>query len=318
MISIRYVRKYFAVLRRKRLYYILDEKGHGRNYMKTEVKKEAKRILVICLAALLMAANIKTFVRTGGLYPGGATGVTILIQRIGEMFFHVTIPYTVVNLILNAIPVYIGFRYIGKKFTMYSCLMIVLTSVLTDLIPGTAITYDTLLISIFGGMINGLVISICLMMNATTGGTDFIAIYLSDKKGVDSFNIVLGLNAVILIAAGILFGWDKALYSIIFQYASTQVLHVLYKKYQQKTLFVVTNHPQEVSDAISEECNHGATILEGEGSYGHCERYVVYSVVSSAESEKVIKAVRETDPQAFINAIRTEQVSGRFYQKPAE
>ena len=57
--------------------------------------------------------------------------------------------------------------------------------------------------------------------------------------------------------------------------------------------------------------NHGATILEGEGSYEHCERYVVYSVVSSAESEKVIKAVRETDPQAFINAIRTEQVSGK-------
>lgn len=55
--------------------------------MRTEVKKEAKRILVICLAALLMAANIKTFVRTGGLYPGGATGLTILIQRVGEMFF---------------------------------------------------------------------------------------------------------------------------------------------------------------------------------------------------------------------------------------
>ena len=86
-------------MRIKILYYILDEKGHGRNYMRTEVKKEAKRILVICLAALLMAANIKTFVRTGGLYPGGATGLTILIQRVGEMFFHVTIPYTVVNLI---------------------------------------------------------------------------------------------------------------------------------------------------------------------------------------------------------------------------
>ena len=234
------------------------------------------------------------------------------------MFLHVAIPYTLVNVILNAVPVYIGFRFIGKKFTLYSCLMIFLTGFFTDIIPGWTITYDTLLISIFGGMINGLVISICLMMNATTGGTDFIAIYLSDKKGVDSFNIVLGLNAVILVAAGILFGWDKALYSIIFQYASTQVLHVLYKKYQQKTLFVVTNHLQEISNAIAEVSNHGATILEGEGSYEHCERYVVYSVVSSAESEKVIKAVRETDPQAFINAIRTEQVSGRFYQKPAE
>ena len=218
--------------------------------MRTEVKKEAKRILVICLAALLMAANIKTFVRTGGLYPGGATGLTILIQRVGEMFFHVTIPYTVVNLILNAIPVYIGFRYIGKKFTMYSCLMIVLTSVLTDLIPGTAITYDTLLISIFGGMLNGLAISMCLAVDATSGGTDFIAIYFSEKKGVDSFNAVLLLNVVILTLAGILFGFDKALYSIIFQYASTQVLHVLYKKYQQQTLFIVTGRPREVCEAI--------------------------------------------------------------------
>lgn len=139
-----------------------------------------------------MAVNIKSFVRTGGLYPGGATGLALLIQRAAEIFFHVTIPYTMINIALNAIPVYIGFRFIGKKFTLYSCLMIVLTSVLTDIIPEYVITYDTLLISIFWGMINGFVISLCLIMNATTGRTDFIAIYLSEKTEVDSFNIVLG------------------------------------------------------------------------------------------------------------------------------
>ena len=286
--------------------------------MKFNAKEDGKRIFIICLASLLMAVNIKSFVRTGGLYPGGATGLTILIQRVAQLFLNVELPYSVVNLLLNAVPVYIGFRFIGKKFTLYSCLMIVLTSVLTDIVPGYTITYDILLISIFGGMINGLVISVCLLVTATTGGTDFIAIFLSEKKGVDSFNIILALNVVILAAAGILFGWDKALYSIIFQYASTQVLHTLYKKYQQNTLFVVTNKPQEVSEAIARECNHGATILEGEGSYEHCERHVVYSVVSSAESKRVIHAVKETDPQAFINVIRTEQLSGRFYQKPTE
>lgn len=87
-------------------------------------------------------------------------------------------------MILNAIPVYIGFRFIGKKFTLYSCLMIFLTGIFTDLIPGYAITYDTLLISIFGGMINGAVVSLCLVMGATTGGTDFIAIFLSERKGM--------------------------------------------------------------------------------------------------------------------------------------
>lgn len=286
--------------------------------MKFNFKEDAKRILVICIASLLMAANIKTFVRTGGLYPGGATGLTILIQRTAELLFQVTLPYTVVNLLLNAIPIYIGFRFIGKKFTLYSCLMILLTGIFTDLIPEHVITYDTLLISIFGGMINGVVMSLCLLMGATTGGTDFIAIFFSEKKGMDAFNMILLLNIGILVAAGALFGWDKALYSIIFQYASTQTLHTLYKKYQQQTLFIVTDHPSEICAAISEISNHGATVLTGMGSYAQCQHHVVYSVVSSAESKRVIQVIREADPGAFVNAIRTEQLSGRFYSKPNE
>ena len=286
--------------------------------MKFEPKEDIKRIIVVCIAAVIMALNIKSFVRTGGLYPGGATGLALLIQRAGDMFFHVEIPYTVVNVALNAVPVYIGFRYIGKKFTLYSCLMIVLTSVLTDILPGYVITYDTLLISIFGGLINGFVISLCLHMNATTGGTDFIAIFLSEKKGIDSWNMVLGLNVLILAAAGVLFGWDKALYSIIFQYTSTQVLHMLYKKYQQETLLAVTNKAEEVYEAICATTNHGATIIEGQGAYEDRERKIVYSVVSSAESKKVIQAIKQADPHTFINIMKTEQVSGKFYQKPNE
>ena len=232
--------------------------------MKFDLKKDLKRLLVVCLASVLMALNIKSFVRTGGLYPGGATGLSLLIQRGAQMYLGLALPYTVINVILNAIPIYIGFRFIGKKFTLYSCLCIVLTSVLTDLIPGIAITSDVLLISIFGGIINGFAISLCLLTGSTTGGTDFISIYLSEKKGMDAFNIILGLNAVILVAAGFMFGWDKALYSILFQFASTQVLHTLYKKYQQETFFIVTNHGEQVYQAISKATNHGATILDGE------------------------------------------------------
>lgn len=286
--------------------------------MKMNWKEDVRRFVIVCLAAMIMALNIKTFVRTGGLFPGGATGLTILIQRSARMFFRIEVPYTLVNVILNAIPVYIGFRFIGKKFTGYSCLMILLSGILTDLLPGYSITSDTLLISIFGGIINGSVMSLCLFGNATTGGTDFIAIFLSERKGMDAWNLVLGLNVLILAVAGLLFGWDKALYSIIYQYASTQVLHTLYKKYQQQTLFIVTDHPRAVCDAISQVSHHGATILTGEGSYELEERNMVYSVVSSAESKHVIKAVREVDEHAFINAIKTSQLSGRFYQKPED
>ena len=286
--------------------------------MTFDLKKDGKRIIVICIASVIMAINTKTFVRTGGLYPGGVMGLSILIQAIFENFLHITIPYTIVNLLLNMLPIYIGFRFIGKKFTLYSCLMIVLNSILTDIIPAYIITYDTLLISIFGGIISGVAISMCLMMNATTGGTDFLAIYLSEKKGVESWNLILGINAVIISLAGLLFGWDKALYSIIYQFASTQVLHMLYKRYQKQTLFIVTNKPKDVCQAIYDASGHGATILTGEGSFEHCERDVVYSVVSREENKVVMRAVKEADTSAFVNAIRTEELFGRFYQRPTE
>ena len=286
--------------------------------MTFDLKKDGKRIIVICIASVIMAINTKTFVRTGGLYPGGVMGLTILIQAIFENFLHITIPYTIVNLLLNMLPIYIGFRFIGKKFTLYSCLMIVLNSILTDIIPAYIITYDTLLISIFGGIISGVAISMCLMMNATTGGTDFLAIYLSEKKGVESWNLIFGINAVIISLAGLLFGWDKALYSIIYQFASTQVLHMLYKRYQKQTLFIVTNKPKDVCQAIYDASGHGATILTGEGSFEHCERDVVYSVVSREENKVVMRAVKEADTSAFVNAIRTEELFGRFYQRPTE
>ena len=264
----------------------------------------------------LMALNIKSFVRTGGLYPGGATGLALLIQRAADMFLHITIPYTIVNILLNAIPVYIGFRFIGKKFTMYSCLMIVVSGILTDIVPSFPMTQDILLISIFGGLINALAISLCLFANATSGGTDFIAIFLSEKYGIDSWNYIFAGNVVILGIAGALFGWDKALYSIIFQYTSTQVLHILYKRYQKQTLIIVTKRPEDVYEAIAEITHHDATLIKGEGCYSKQECDVLYSVVGRDEVNMVVNTVRKTDPQAFVNMIRTENLAGRFYQRP--
>ena len=284
------------------------------NKMRKSIKKQFIILITVIISAFLMALNTKTFVNTGGLYPGGVTGLTILIQRIFKLLLDITLPFSVVNIFLNSIPVYIGFRFIGKRFTLYSCLMIILNSIFTDLIPSYILTEDILLISIFGGIINGLAIGICLNAGATSGGTDFISIFLSEKRGIDSFNIILGFNAVIICVAGFIFGWEKTLYSIIFQYASTTVLHLLYKKFQQSTFFIVTTKPREICIAIYEVSKHGATILEGEGSYEHCERNVVYSIVSSAQAKKVIHAIKDIDPDAFINEIKTQKLLGRFYQ----
>ncbi|WP_044912988.1 YitT family protein [Butyrivibrio sp. WCE2006] len=286
--------------------------------MKLDLRRGSIRLVVVLLAAFLMALNIQTFVNAGGLYPGGAQGLTIIIQRIALKFFDIRIPYTPINIILNIIPIYIGFRYIGKKFTLYSMIMVVFNGFFVDLIPSHVITHDPLLISVFGGIIAGVSLSICLKVDATSGGTDFISIFLSQRKGIDAFPIILAGNCIILTVAGILFGWDKALYSIIFQYVSTQVLHIMYRTYQQQTLFIITDKPAEVCEIIYRISNHGATLMHGEGSFEHNNKMVVYSVVSASDIRKLIPAIKEVDDGAFINSIRTDRVQGNFYLKPRD
>lgn len=278
-------------------------------------KLEVKRFGFGIIAAIIFAVNMKTFVKAGGLFPGGFAGVALLIQGIGEQFMGISIPYTAVNLLLNVIPILIGFKFIGKKFTISSCIFIFLTSVLTDLIPQQAITYDTLLISIFGGLINGLSMSLCLIGNTSTGGTDFIAIYFSEKKGRDIWNVVLAANACVLVIAGMLFGWDAALYSIIFQFTSTQVVQMLHKRYKKNTLFIVTSKPDEVYENIRHLTRHSATRFEGKGCYSGSPLTLLYAVVSQEEAKTLVKAVHEIDKMAFVNIIKTDFINGRFYQK---
>lgn len=284
--------------------------------MKKGVARDIRRLIMIVMASCILAANLKSFVRMGGLIPGGFTGVTILIQEISVMLWNIEPPFSVINIVLNLIPIIIGFKFIGKKFTGYTMVMIVLTGILTDLIPAYTVTTDILLVAVFGGLINALAVCICLFAGGTTGGTDIISIFFSEKYGVDSWNAIFMGNVVILLVAGYLFGWDKALYSIIFQFTSTQVIQTVYRRYQKQTLLIVTKKPDEVYEHIRNITNHDATLIKGVGCYEKKECDILYSVVGRDEVRKVLKEVHETDPKAFVNMIRTEGISGHFYQKP--
>ena len=280
-----------------------------------DIKKEAKRVVFGLAGAIIMAVNIKTFVRAGGLYPGGFNGVTLLIQTVFQRFLGIALPFTLVNLLLNAVPTIVCFKAIGKKFTVSSAMIIVLTSILTDIIPSQPITQDILLIAVFGGLLNGFAVSLCLMGGTSGGGTDFIAIYFAEKKNKDVWNFILLGNGCVLVIAGILFGWDKALYSIIFQFTSTQIIHMLHTAYKKETLFIVTDCPDAVYQEIYEVTNHSATEFAATGCYSYEGRKMLYSVVSSAEAKVLVTRVRKADPKAFINVIKTDFLEGHFYQK---
>jgi len=269
-----------------------------------------------------MAFNINTFIKAGELIPGGFNGVTLLIQKVGSHYFNINIPFSLVLYILNAVPAVFCFRFVGKKFTLYSVLMVFLCGLMTDFMPNMFIDFiklhDTLLSSVFGGILNSIAIIMCLEAGATSGGTDFIAIYISEKYRKDAWNYIFAGNCVILGITACLFTLDKVLYSIIFQFTSTMVLNSLYNGYKQKTLLIITSRPDEVYHMIREKTHHAATAISGKGLFDAQDRIILYSVVYSDEVTPLVKAIHEIDSNAFINVLKTEHINGKFFKKPKD
>ncbi|MBQ0050815.1 MAG: YitT family protein [Treponema sp.] len=280
--------------------------------------RELKRLVLVLIGSVLMALNINIFVRSGNLFPGGFSGVTLLLQNVFLKFLGIKIPYSLVVYLFNVFPVIIGFKYIGKKFTIYSVVMIVVSGFLTDVfsaIPALRLTEDVLLCCIFGGILNSVAVACCLFADSSSGGTDFIAIYVAEKTGKSAWNYILIGNCCILFVAGLLFGWDKALYSIVFQYASTQALNFLYKRYEKTTLLIITDKDSEIYEAIKRLTNHGATVFEGKGEFSQKNHKMLYTVVSSDESGKLEKEIRKIDPDAFINVLKSKEIIGKFFKR---
>lgn len=280
--------------------------------------QDAGAFLCIMLGSFLVAINLNTFVEQGELVPGGFSGLAKLIQRIGFTFFDVKISFTVLNVLFNAVPAVFAYRLVGKKFTILSCVSLFTVSVLVDELPVIPITGDILLISVFGGILNGLGMSLILNNRASSGGTDFIAMVLSAKYKVSTFQYMLLFSAVIILISGALFGMDKALYSIIFQFCNTQVINTFYKKYKKKTLLIVTDNPAAVSADLLELTNHTSTILKGFGFYTANKKYLIYTVLSDSDVKKMKKRIREQYPDTFVNVINSSDVVGNFYIQPLE
>jgi uncharacterized membrane-anchored protein YitT (DUF2179 family) len=290
--------------------------------LQNSIRLTARRLTLIILGAALMAFNINTFIKAGELIPGGFNGVTLLTQKVCSHYFNINIPFSLVLYILNAVPAVFCFRFVGKKFTLYSVLMVFLCGLMTDFMPNMFIDFiklhDTLLSSVFGGILNSIAIIMCLEAGATSGGTDFIAIYISEKYRKDAWNYIFAGNCVILGITACLFTLDKVLYSIIFQFTSTVVLNSLYNGYKQKTLLIITSRPDEVYHMIREKTHHAATAISGKGLFDAQDRIILYSVVYSDEVTPLVKDIHEIDSNAFINVLKTEHINGKFFKKPKD
>ena len=171
---------------------------------------------------------------------------------------------------------------------------------------------------VFGGFLYGFSVAIALRAGASTAGTDFISLMVSNRTGKSIWGIIFAANCVVLGIFGALFGWEAAAYSIVFQFISTKTIETFYHRYDRLTLQITTRRPDEVLAAYHRAFRHGSSCVEATGGYSREPYWVITTVVSSYELDDILHTVRASDEHAVVNALRTEQFFGGFYRGPLD
>ncbi|MDM8203805.1 YitT family protein [Faecalicoccus acidiformans] len=274
-------------------------------------------VILIIASALIQSYIMQVFMDPCNLLSGGFTGISILISRITALVGF-DFPVSVGIILLNLPAAILCYKQLSKRFVFLSCLQFGLVSLFLEILHFEPFFDDQTLNVLFGGLLWGFSIAMALRAGGSTGGTDFIAQYVSNKIHKGIWDYIFACNCIMLIIFGAIFGWVHAGYSIVFQFLSTKAVSSLYQRYKQITLEIMTKDPEPIIETFMETCHHGMSIFEGYGGYSHSKIFVCKAVVSTYEVQDVIYNVRKTDPNVIINTYHTANFYGRFYQKPLD
>ena len=272
----------------------------------------------VFLSALLQAFTIRAFVNPAELLSSGFTGLAILIDRVTSLFGF-SFPTFIGMIVLNIPVAVICWKSINRRFVLFSMAQVFLSSFFLNQFNAAHVLppfHNILLEVVFGGFLYGLSIALALKGGASTAGTDFISLMVSNKTGHSIWGLVFAGNCIVLCIFGSMFGWDLAAYSIIFQFISTKTIETFYHRYDRMTLQVTTSKPQEVLDAYRAEYRHGSSCVEATGGYSGKPYWVITTVVSSYEVGDIVALIRTQDERAVVNVLRTEDFFGGFYRDP--
>ncbi|MGL4383644.1 MAG: YitT family protein [Bacilli bacterium] len=271
-------------------------------------KKKVKQYSLIIASAILQAFALNNFFETSGLLTSGVTGVAMILKILSNG----KLSLSLVMLSLNLPLAIFSYFHIGKKFTIMSFAQVVLTSIFLPIIP-VFIEIDSIMLNaIFGGAILGLGTALALESSASTGGTDFIALYISVKKQVSAGKYMMYLNGVIVLISAQFFGFEIAAYTLVSIYVGSRVIDSIHVRYQRLTVNIITSHGPEIITKMLANGVHGITKLEAEGAYSQTSKTLIYTVVSAYEITDLRDLVFEIDQNAFVNITQTISIYGKF------
>ena len=269
--------------------------------------------LLITLGATLAALALEIFLVPNNIIDGGIIGISIMISYITK------VKLSILTFVLNIPFLILGYKQLGKSFLIKAAYAMLVFSVLLEQFkPVPELTNDILLATVFGGLLLGIGVGFVIKFGACLDGTEVVAILINKKTSFSVGQVVMFLNFFIYSTAGFLFGWDRALYSILTYFITFKIIDMVSEGFEQaKAAMIITNHGEEIANSIYKHLGRTVTMLEGEGLISG-KKVVLYAVVTRIEIPELKRIVAADDYSAFVTITDVNEIVGKHIKKKKE
>ena len=271
------------------------------------------KYLFLFIGSILTAIGLEIFLIPNNIIDGGVVGISIMLSYLskyplGLFIFSLNIPF-----------LFLGYKHIGKTFvisTLFSISSLAIWVTILHPIPG--LTEDLMLAAVFGGITVGIGVGLIIRYGGSLDGTEIVAIILDRRTGFSVGEIVMFFNLFILSSAGLVFGWDRAMYSLIAYFIAFKMIDITIEGLEEaKAVMVISEKSEIIAEKVMARLGRGVTFLNGKGAYSGEERMVLYLVVTRLEIAKLKVIIDEIDETAFVTISEVHEVMGGRIKKRA-
>ncbi len=274
-----------------------------------------KSYTLITIGAFIMAAGYVLFVSPYKFVPGGVYGIGIILYHL------LGFPVGLTGLALNIPLMIIGVKLLGPRFGVKTVVGFVLASGFIDgliIITGNEPLegIEPLLASIFGGVLIGLGLGLIFKAKATSGGSSIIAMLITKYTRMPLGQSLMIIDALIVLLGLAAFGdWTIPLYSLIIIFITGKVIDVVLEGFSyEKTLFIISDRYEIISEKILTDLNRGGTLLEGKGMFKGDEKKIIFVNVTRREVAILQDFIYDIDPNAFVTVIEASEILGKGFR----
>lgn len=261
--------------------------------------------IMITIGSMFAAIALENFLLPNTVLDGGINGISIIFSKLFNL------PLSVLVVVLNIPFMYIGYKHLGKAFLYRTIYAIVAFSLFLEVFHKfDAFTEEILLATVFGGMLLGVGVGMIIRFGGCIDGTESLAMVISKKTNFSVGQIVLCFNLIIYTVAGFIFGFDRAMYSLLTYVITFKVIDAVSEGLEQaKAALIVTEKGTKLSKEIYEKLGRTTTTIKGKGLISG-EKEVLYCVLTRIEIFELRHIVDKMDESAFVTILEVSEIIG--------